>query len=132
MEIMVKKIIRPLDLAAFAEEHAGVQVKVWANPTRAFRQERNALLTEFGEKVAERKSPEPGPKEKDYKAWSADWEKRFTAWFVQLWSQDPDPATHWTVEQVNALEDQDPRLVQWMTEASLQLLVDFGTLQKKA
>jgi len=131
MEIVIKKIIRPLDLAAFAAEHAGVQIRVWVNPTRAFRQERNALLTEFAEKLEASKAAKKS-KDVGNETWRTDWEARFTAWFVKLWSQDPDPATHWTLEQVNALEEQDPRLVQWMTEASLNLLAEFGTLQKKA
>lgn len=137
MEILVHRLVRPLDLGAYASEHAGQQVWVWVNPSRMFRQKRVALYTELAEHLrppvpAEGELPAPTAPPAQDDLWRVTWERSLTAWFAELWSQGPDPATHWTVEQIDALDGTDPRLVHWLTESSLALLTEFGEVKKKA
>lgn len=58
------------------------------------------------------------------------------AWMRGNWSQGPDEATHWSVEEIQKLvdycADQDPALWQWLINRTEQMIEDYRRGQKKA
>jgi hypothetical protein len=41
-------------------------------------------------------------------------------WYAKVWSQGHDAETHWTVDELQTLEQNDPALLSWMISATWQ------------
>lgn len=129
-KINIPVLVRPIDLADYAPELAGGTVHVWVNPTRDVVEERRKIFAEIGELLkveAEQRDD----------AWSArddELGQRSVAWYARVWSQHPDPETHWTPEEVNALSEHetDPGLYRWLIARTIALMEDHrqGNLKK--
>lgn len=134
MNILVPPIVRPISLSEYAPEMgAGPQVWVWVNPTRAFRQEYDALtkrrkavqdaLKQIGA------GDDPAALIEEYSAVG----QGLAQWYAQLWSQHSDPASHWTREDVLTIanNEDNPALYGWLCRASWRLIAEYRTGQEK-
>jgi hypothetical protein len=130
MEFDIKKIIRDLPLEEYAEEYKGSTLKIWVNPDRGFIGRRDELQTEFDSRLRETKTnnalAEP------FMTWVAEiYTPSVMDWYARLWSQG-ERETHWTVEELQALDERDPALFDWLKRRSVQMIVEHRTREKKA
>ena len=135
MKLLVKKIVRPLELAQYASELSGQTVQVWLNPTREMLKDRDQIFMDFAErqdaveKAAEAERAELLKQFTDFM--TNEFIDRNDEWFARLWSQHDDTSTHWTVAELKALNDQDPALYKWMKERSMSMFQEFRSAEKK-
>lgn len=129
MQIQIKKIIRPLDLGTYAKEYEGQTVQVWVNPTLEMIQ-RERLLDEEMRTRAEAAVTQESAAE--FSAWvKGTFEPFLQSWFAELWSQHADPATHWTADELRALETHDPALLHWLNFRTRQMMAEHRRIEKK-
>lgn len=141
--IPVAKVIKPLDLADFAPEYQAI-LHVWANPPKIKVQELIANMEASLAALSEipRSVNEPGTSEADKeKARAAlncltELGEQKMAWLAEIWSQGPDPETHWTVEEIRTLieetTDDEPRLYPWLVQHTQEIITEWRAGQKKA
>lgn len=130
MQLNLKKVVRPLDLGEHAKEYAGQVLQVWVNPTLEKLRRREDLDVEHQRRISEALTLETA-------AALADWirdvfEPAMQAWFADLWSQHPDPATHWTVAELQQLRSEDPALLYFMNVRSTQMINEHRRVEKKS
>lgn len=134
MQILVPPIVRPLALSEYAPELAGAPlVWVWVNPTRAFRQEYDALTTRRETANAALSAAKPSD---DLTALAEELSAvglGLARWYAQLWSQHPDAATHWTPEDVTQLanNEDNPALYGWLCRQAWRLIREYRAGQEK-
>ena len=128
MKFNVPKIIRRLEMSAYAEEMDGLALRVWVNPSRnikkafwglqieliGLRQELNKLMaakakpaTKKGDALNERVNGV---------------HKTIYEWYANIWSQASDPDTHVGVEEIEAMADEDPALWIFMAQGTQALI----------
>lgn len=130
MQLNIKKIIRPLDLGDYARELQGQAVYVWVNPTREALNRRAALDEELNRGIERSQTAEARA---EFNLWiKGTFEPNIKAWFAEIWSQYPEPATHWTVSEIEQLEASDPALVLWLNTRTMQLIYEHRRVEKKS
>jgi hypothetical protein len=139
MKFTAPKIIREIPLSEYAPEYGKASIKVWVNPPREVAVQRWTLLQEYSQKNAEdarkyqvqveqakrRKTAEPVQEDITKREWFMDWKRRWTGWFANNWSQDADPETHWTVDEVLEMENADPKLARFLLDRTLEMIDDL-------
>jgi hypothetical protein len=115
MKFNIPKIIRPLEMSAYAEEMEGLALHVWVNPTRNIKNEFDALQIKiFGlknelEKLLTTKKPDD--KKADALSGRLDAvNKSIYEWYANALSQASDPETHTSAYELNGLTEEDPAL----------------------
>jgi hypothetical protein len=147
MKVEFAKITQPIDLGEYYEPYKGKIVHVWVNPPKSIRKEREELLrlyTKFlrnavgveTKSTSRRpalsgllrffKNPLPTEQEKHLQ----DALHQVYAWFAQLWSQNIDAESHWTVEEIAEMNERDPALYKWLITRSV-LMIDAFQMNKK-
>lgn len=130
MKLKIEKILKPLELKDYAPEYGDASLMVWINPPRAMREKLNELYAEFRQKTLKQSKREVEvsqdksvlKKELDeYKAFIKDWNHRVQEWYVQIWSQGVAD-THWSVEELEEIDQADPKLMAWMLTRTQELL----------
>jgi hypothetical protein len=134
MKINIPKVILSVQLGEYAPELQGKVLHVWVNMPKEKLQEYDDLVTSVQEQsLAEAQktltgsaSSEDQPsegvmkifdqlkavlnKKRDRKADSLD--VKLLQWYAEMWSQGPEE-THWTVDELQQLEAQDPAFLSW-------------------
>lgn len=151
MKINIPKVIVPVSMAEYAPELAGKALQVWVNPPKQLLQAYDDLLTSLqaSELESARKMLEmPAQEEKRSPLWkafdqAAHWVQRkketkqegvsqaLLEWYANLWSQGHDAETHWTVEELRTLEQEDPTFLSWMIAQTWQARKAHMELKKK-
>lgn len=149
MKLNIARFIKPLDLAEYAEPFKGQVVQVWVNPDLATVRRRDLLIEKYNrmlknmldlgknvENASEKARQEIAEQARmQIEAFNAFALGEFTdginKWFADLWSQAEDPATHWTVEELVHLNEQDPALYQWMKDRSVEMVERHRVREKK-
>jgi hypothetical protein len=148
MKFSIPKIVQPLPLTGYApeavtESGAPAVVWVWVNPPHAFLQRRNAAGTR-GQAAAARmarfaqeratagkrrrgRGAPPAALQTEVDQLAAELEAigwEMAGWYAELWSQGADPATHWTADEVVALDasETDPGLGRWIKDRSVEMV----------
>lgn len=88
MRLEIPKVVVRVDLGEYAPELKGQAFYVWVNPTLEILRKHNELV-----------------KENDG--------DELNAWYAVIWSQGEN-GTRWTVEEILALQEQDPAFLAWM------------------
>lgn len=88
MKLDIPKVVVRVDLGEYAPELKGKVFCVWVNPTLDILRKHNELV----------------------KSSAGD---DLNAWYAVIWSQG-DEGTHWTVEEILSLQEQDPAFLAWM------------------
>ena len=103
MRIEIPKIVVPVDMGDYAPELVGQCLHVWVNPP----------LDKLGEHMmlAAQASLASSPSSK------GGGEEQLMEWYVDVWSQGPEP-THWTLEEVHEIQQRDPAFLVWMVQAT--------------
>jgi hypothetical protein len=112
MKINIPKVVMPVDLGEYAEELRGQMLHVWVNPPLEVLNEHAALVT-------------PGTAD-------ATETGGLLAWYARIWSQGVSAETHWSVEELHTIEQQDPALLGWMISATWEARKAHTERKKKA
>ena len=132
MKFNVPKIIRRLEMSAYAEEMDGLALHVWVNPSRNIKKafwdlqiELIGLKQELS-KLMDAKS-EPAAKKVDALNERVDGiHKTIYEWYENIWGQASDPNTHVAVEEIDAMADEDPALWIFMAQGTQALIEDHA------
>ncbi len=141
MKLQIPRITRTLYLTDYAPEFVNgngepITFQVWVNPPRAKIREYDGLITRHGE-AREKIATAEGQEERGQAARVlVDVSNEILAWYVELWSQHPDPDSHWTLEEMqemnqNAIET-DPGLYVWLGNQSWKMINEHRAAEKKS
>lgn len=130
MQIQIKKLIRPLDLAGYASEMQGQAVQVWVNPTREVIQKRVALDDELAQRLKDSTTAETSAALLEWT--KATYEPGMREWFAQVWSQHENRETHWTADELAQLDTIEPALVLWLNARTMQMIREHRATEKKS
>lgn len=135
MKLAFPKIVRPVALTEFAPEMvhddgSPAVVQVWINPPAV----RMTLYLELSRRGQAALAALKGDGDKtavveELNAIGGN----LSALFSELWSQHADPATHWSVADVNevANSDANPALYGWLTRRTLALIGEYRSGLRK-
>jgi len=132
MKFDIPKIIRRLEMSAYAEEMDGLALHVWVNPSRnikrAFwdcRVELIGLKQELNKLTATK--AKPADKKVDNLNGRVDGiHKTIYAWYANIWSQASDPDTHVAIEEIEAMADEDPALWVFIAQGTQALIEEHN------
>jgi hypothetical protein len=138
--ITIRPITRELKLTDYDEslvitgENGPKSIHVWVNPPRSMLDEREALRKRS--LVAYKAMQAAGDDQEKLKAVAlemAEIGQVLEGWYARLWSQHPDPATHWTADDLRELaaNDTDPQLYSWLIERSADMAREHRAFAKK-
>ena len=135
MKIIVPPITRPVRLTDYAPEMVRddgepITVWVWVNPPARMIDEMQALRARSVVVRDQLQTIPASDLAPEIKAISAD----VSRWYAAIWSQHADPATHWTAEDVLALDgsETDPALGGWLKGRTWDAINAHRSAQKKA
>jgi len=100
----------PLDLGEYFAGYSGRVVNVWVNASRPRQGEEVRLWLTL---IRSLWSIDPNVPHHLSDAYD---------WLASIWSQAPDPTSHWTAKEVRTLNEMDPRLYQWLVYKTLDVL----------
>jgi len=128
MKFDIPKIIRPLEMSAYAEEMEGLALQVWVNPSRNIKKEfwgYQVELIGLKQELNKLTAAKANPATKKVDALNERVEvlhKTIYAWYANIWSQASDPDTHVAVEEIEAMTDEDPALWIFMAQGTQALI----------
>ena len=160
MRFEIPITVRQLPLQGYDPENAslgGVAIHVWVDPPRAVLLEFHRLnrsyvdrLDELARQAQAGKSPAKKPASRpwawlglvlgrkngaqvpaEFKAFTEGYRRAIYAWYAALWSQGPDPATHWTADELEQMDAANPSLYDWLCRQSWALIDGHGADTKK-
>ena len=115
MKFDIPKIVRPLEMSAYAEEMEGLALQVWVNPTRNIKNSFDNLqikiygLKAESEKLLAAKKADEKKAEALSKKIDAVNDSIY-AWYANILSQSSDTDSHVSVDELKELTDEDPAL----------------------
>lgn len=134
----VPKIVRPIELSAYASEFEGAQIWMWVNPPRSVIIESQVLRGDLIEVLEDRTElPEDADEEQTTQLAERMDEANtmMLVWWAKMFSQARNEDTHWTEEELRELAtesvDTDPELWAWIQKTGYQLMIDHRQNQKK-
>lgn len=160
--IRLPRVARPIEFADYNPETAAAladpsaagaakRVWMWVNPNEAHKEKYRALMIRSEDLIRmlkenrdksvknmeEKKEPTADLpyKPDDLKAWLKEAEQQINAWWAETWSQNPDPATHWTPEDVEVLStycaENDPAFWEWLHRKCWDAVKEYRAQAKK-
>lgn len=135
MKIKYQDVLKPLYLHEYAESYKDQDdpaLMIWVNPPRELLKGRALLDDEYTQIVREFQDKADDPKaQKKFESAVEEFVQRSHVWYARIWSQGP-PDTHWTVEEINELNERDPALLAWLCERTRIMLQEHREHQKNA
>jgi hypothetical protein len=147
MKFNIPRTLRFLPLQEYDPEKpelAGVGFQIWVDPprsvlvefddiNRAFRQELDRIAAQSIRDV--KKKPTAAEtlliwlrarvrhaNDSHFQEKTAVYRKALFGWYVRLWSQAADPETHWTVDELEKICDNNPHLYEWLCTSSWAMI----------
>ena len=136
MKFDIPKIIKPLEMSEYDEAMEGLVLQVWVNlPRRVHAEywEFQSDLLKLTKELDVLLKPET-PDDEKITALNKRLDKNnraIFAWFANLWSQSEDLETHVTVDEIDAMAEEDPTLWRFMTNRTLKLIRDHQESVRK-
>lgn len=127
MKFNIPKIIKPLEMSEYDEAMAGLALQVWVNPPRGVHNEYWEIQSELlrlsreMDKLIKLKNPD----NKKIAVLDKEIDKNnqgVFAWFANLWSQSEDSDSHVSVEEIEAMTEEDPIIWRFMTHKTMKLI----------
>ena len=128
MKFKIPKIIRPLEMSAYAEEMEGLALQVWVNPPRKVKDDYLNLQIEIvGLKRALDKllAQKKAPAQKKIDALDEKITANNTAvyeWYANILSQASDSDTHVAAEELKTMADEDPAIYTFIAQSARDLI----------
>ena len=131
MKFNIPKVIRRLEMSAYAEEMDGLALHVWVNPSRNIKNEFFSLQTKIGDLIQESEKVLAAKKPDDKKAEAITKRvekinKSIYAWYANILSQATDPETHVTVEELDAMIAEDPAIWIYIAQGTQALISEHS------
>lgn len=132
MPITIQPVTRELrlsdynpDLSITGDDGLPKSFWVWVNPPRAMLDEREELRQRSNANYKALQAA--GDDQAALKTVALDMAadgRLMSEWYSRLWSKHPDPAMHWSAEDVLVLanSDTDPQLFSWLISESARLI----------
>jgi hypothetical protein len=147
MKFDIPKVTRFLPLQEYDPENkslAGVGLQVWVDPpmsvlvefdnlNRGYSRILNKLSAEPGKRPAQKislgeyllgwikilgiKKPDSG-----FQAVTESYRRSLYTWYARQWSQAPDAETHWSADELEKIDDENPRRYEWLCISSWSLV----------
>ena len=136
MKIKIAKIIRPLNLADYAEEYGDAAVDVWLNPPSEVTDEISRAIREISAAYDLLKDLRSGDAKADeLRATIEAQSEKMAGLFSRIWSQGKDPNNHISLEDIKSLVEEgsqngDP-LYAWMKNESWRMVLEHRAGIKK-
>ena len=115
MKFNIPKVIRRLEMSVYAEEMEGLALSVWVNPTRNIKNDFAnlqiglvGLKVEIEKLLGTKKASEAKAEALNKKIDTVN--QSIYKWYSNILSQDSDPDTHTSAEELKELADEDPAL----------------------
>lgn len=136
-------IVKEILLAEYDPRMAPEKVFVWVNPPRVFLRKRDeAIKTLDARNLLARKPREDAngsvgfdvDHEAVQKA-ALEFNEFMYGWYAELLSQGEDPETHFTADEVRALqqtEESDPNFFPWLIQQTARKMRDHRSGEKKS
>ena len=128
MKFKIPKIIRPLEMSAYAEEMEGLALQVWVNPPRKVKDKYSdlqveivGLKIELDKMLAQKKAPAQNRVDALDKKITANNTAVFE-WYANILSQASDPDTHVDAEELKTMADEDPAIYTFITTGAWELI----------
>jgi hypothetical protein len=147
VKFSIPRTTRFLPLQEYAPDEptlAGVGIQVWVDPPKAVMVEFDQINREFSQVLNKlggisekdkKKTVSPAEKlmtwlnmltnrarDERFKSASESYRRALNAWYARLWSQAADPETHWTVDELEQIGEENPRLFEWLCISSWALI----------
>ena len=129
MKFNIPKIIRPLEMSAYAEEMEGLALQVWVNPSRNIKSaffnlqvELVGLSNEINKLMDAKKPDQKKIAGLSKKVDSVNAE--IHEWYANIWSQASDKDTHVSADSLASMADDDPALWVFMAQGTQALIKD--------
>lgn len=128
MKFNIPKIVRRLEMSAYAEEMEGLALHVWVNPSRNIKKafwDCQVELIELKQELNKLMATKTKPVAKKVDALNERVNgvyKTIYAWYANIWSQASDPDTHVAIEEIEAMTDEDPALWIFMAQGTQALI----------
>ena len=130
MKFNIPKVIRRLEMSAYAEEMDGLALHVWVNPSRNIKNgfwdlqvELGSLKQELDKMLVDKTKPATKKVESLNKR-TEEVNKSIYEWYANIWSQVSDPDTHVSAEELAAMADDDPAIWTFMAQGTQALIND--------
>jgi len=133
MKFDIPKIIKPLEMGDYDEAMKECALRVWVNPPSGVHSSywrAQADLQKLSNELTSLKDSDTKQVE-DLNERIARVNQDVFAWFSNIWSQDKDPNTHVSVEELEAMTDEDPALWGFMTNGTTRLIREHRDTQRK-
>ena len=127
MKFNIPKIVRPLEMSAYAEEMEGLALQVWVNPTRNIKNDFADLqikifgLKNESEKLLALKNASDKKAEALSERVDATNESIFE-WYSNILSQASDPDSRVSADELKELAEEDPALWIYITTGTQALI----------
>ena len=146
MRINIPRVVIAVPLKDYAPELDGQHLHVWVNPSIARLNEFRNLVADMQERDLDKvqtriEAPaEPATglrgmvqslKRMARSRQVQRVDERILAWYAELWSQGPAD-THWTVRELQQLEEQDPAFLGWLINRSWEVRSEHIERKKKS
>lgn len=133
MKFDIPKIIKPLEMSEYDERMAGLALQVWVNPPSGVHGSYWKAQSELYKLSKELESLKDSDAKQitDLNARIEKVNRDIFAWFSNIWSQGEDPETHASVEEIEAMTDEDPALWGFVTSGTMRLIREHRDNQRK-
>jgi len=128
MKFDIPKIIRPLEMSAYAEEMEGLSLQVWVNPPRKIKDDYLNLQVEIAglkqsidKLLAQKKAPAQNKISALDKKVVAN-NTTVYEWYANILSQASDPDTHVAAEELSAMSEEDPAIYTFIAQGAWELI----------
>ena len=106
MKINIPKVIVGVDMGEYAPELSGRMLQVWVNLPLDVLSEHLAMAARLAPSLAE-----------SALTFEGDGQEGLLKWYAFVWSQG-DVESHWTVDELKEIEQEDPAFLSWMIGAT--------------
>lgn len=133
MKFNIPKIIQPLEMSEYDEAMKDLALQVWINPPNRIHASYWKFQADLMRLSKELESLKDADEEKISKLNSKieAVNKEIFAWYSEIWSQGSDPNTHVSVEEIEAMTDEDPAIWAFMTSKTAEMIREHRDKQRK-
>ena len=122
MKINIPKVIVGVDMGEYAPELAGRMLQVWVNLPLDVLSEHLAMAARLNLTPSVLRTSPPNIPSGVFGGESAltfvgDGQEGLLKWYAFVWSQG-DVESHWTVDELKEIEQEDPAFLSWMIGAT--------------
>lgn len=125
MKLNVPKVLVDLPLREYAQECGDETLRVWQNPSHGVITERGEMLKQSLRLMTAKAESAPSDDE------IAGLNQRWFAWLSVMVSQDDNPDSQHTAEEIAETYEAAPDFIGWLTTRVTRMVDDYAAREKK-